>query len=385
MARMYPDPRLLVDPYDPDQLAGLFSKIKKAVDKAIPKELKKVSVGYQVHKKVVEPFVGKYAKYIAPIAALIPGFGWAIALGVKATGAAYEEAKAAASVLKQNAANTAELWTQYQELAGTVPGRAMGLALASDIFKAAIGAGKFPQFSPKWKVNDAVRNAIESCPKNCGAGLRDVVRQALSEGVNQPAEILERYWLPSIDSTWKPPWGLPTDALGSQVWVDLIDALIAEADPNAPLYYGMREGQTDAAVIPAPQSQKVPTVPVPADAVPGSMVPPAIAVPTLPPNATTADVAAAIQQMTHQLIQSQQGQAMTPQQQANAAAATALQWLQSQGINADPAAVASTVDRTVTTAGASNAPLWLLGAGLVFALAMPGRRSKRSTRKRSRG
>lgn len=84
----------------------LFRRIKKAVrkvgrriKKGVHKVLKKIPGGkyliklgkkvYKIAKKIVKPlvkFVGKYAAKLAPVAALIPGYGPAIAAGLYAAG-----------------------------------------------------------------------------------------------------------------------------------------------------------------------------------------------------------------------------------------------------------------------------------------------------------
>jgi hypothetical protein len=137
-----------------------------------------------------------------------------------------------------------------------------------------------------------------------------------------------------------------------------------------------------AAPIPQlPQPAQPLPSPLPAVPVPPGVTPPTVVAPTLPPNASQADIQAAIAAMTQQFMQTQQAQAMTPQQAANAATAAAMQWLQSQGVKASPAAVADTTQATVAKAG-SNAPLWLGLAAAAFAIAMPASRS--SVRSRSR-
>jgi hypothetical protein len=92
--------------YEYDGLSGFFSRIRKAVKKVarrvrkgIRKVIKKIPGGkyllklgkkiWKVAKKFVRPlakFVGKYATKLAPIAALIPGYGPAIAAGLYTAG-----------------------------------------------------------------------------------------------------------------------------------------------------------------------------------------------------------------------------------------------------------------------------------------------------------
>jgi hypothetical protein len=115
--------------------------------------------------------------------------------------------------------------------------------------------------------------------------------------------------------------------------------------------------------LPAPISTPPTTAPVP------------VALPTLPPNASQADIQAAVAAVAQQFMQTQQAQAMTSQQAANAATAAAMQWLQSQGVKASPAAVADTAQATVAKAG-SNAPLWIGAAAALFAIAMPASRPR---------
>jgi hypothetical protein len=92
--------------YAYDGSLGFFSKIFKAVKKGvkkvtggIKKVIKKIPGGkyllkigskiWKIAKKIVRPltkFVGKYAAKLAPVAALIPGYGPAIAAGLYAAG-----------------------------------------------------------------------------------------------------------------------------------------------------------------------------------------------------------------------------------------------------------------------------------------------------------
>lgn len=92
-----------LDVYTWDQNLGFFKKLIKKVRKKARKIAKKLlskipggkylmRLGKKIHKisaKLVRPltkFVGKYAKKLAPIAALIPGYGPAIAAGLHASG-----------------------------------------------------------------------------------------------------------------------------------------------------------------------------------------------------------------------------------------------------------------------------------------------------------
>lgn len=99
-----------LEPYSYDSNLGFFKKlfkkvkkkakaIRKRVRKAAKKLLKKIPGGkallklgkkiWKISKKIVAPltkFVGKYAKKLAPIAALIPGYGPAIAAGLHTAG-----------------------------------------------------------------------------------------------------------------------------------------------------------------------------------------------------------------------------------------------------------------------------------------------------------
>jgi hypothetical protein len=118
-----------------DGLSGWFKKLRRKIRKKVKKVARRIKrgikkvlkksrfgrfllkVGGKIHKiamKIVKPlikFVGKYAAKLAPIAALIPGFGPAIAGGLMVAG------------------KVAKLMQKYGVRTKGIPGKVRGLAL----------------------------------------------------------------------------------------------------------------------------------------------------------------------------------------------------------------------------------------------------------------
>lgn len=239
---------------------GILSKIIKASTPG-PNSFKLQSTPKEI-KKVIA--------VAGPALSAIPGWGTLAAGGAAIITAADQRAKA--QRLQAAAASGGEanaILQAYQEVAGQVPGRLIGVSTLEQVAQAAGRAGLWPNVK-RWSdavVPEVVRTGCKGCTPPT---MQDWVRG----NVNGNPLTLVDAWGNLVNSTWGSKWFVPAGPIQRQILTDLIDALIVQVNPNAPVYYG----QASAELSPSNPPPGV-IVPVP----PPTVQPPAISSPVILP------------------------------------------------------------------------------------------------------
>jgi len=168
----------------------------------------------------------------------------------------------AGGLLQKNYLNVAQMnqqevqevnaFNQYRGVAGQVAGRDLGYPALNTVLRGAVHSDIFP-------INNERQCFHEGCSQypgnpswadtamNGGSDdhntIPDVVPQAIAAGVLDPRQILTQYWIPAQMAKGN-HWAAPTTVLGKQIWVDIIDAYVADHAPNAPYFYGTPVNQS---------------------------------------------------------------------------------------------------------------------------------------------
>lgn len=197
----------------------------------------------------------------------------------------------------QSIENLQQLFQAYMQVAGQYPGRVYGRQEMSYIWNAAVNYGLFPGNGPP-TVGGCTQAMITANWTACGNGqwkdwlgsilpggsgaatLSDEVGTAIAAGVVNPINIAQQYLVPRTNAgAQNPAWAwlsIPNSrnpSLYTQMLIDFADVIVAEANPNAPIYYGTIPTQTSTGAAAAPTSPQVSTA---APSIPsGANTPPA--------------------------------------------------------------------------------------------------------------
>lgn len=203
---------------------GILSKIIKASTPG-PNSFKLASTPKEI-KKVIA--------VAGPALSAIPGWGTLAAGGAAIITAADQRAKAQRLQSAAAAGGEANAILQaYQEVAGQVPGRLIGVSTLEQVAQAAGRAGLWPNIK-RWSdavVPEVVRTGCKGCTPPT---MQDWV-QGNANG--NPLQLVDA-WGNLVNSTWGSKWFVPAGQIQRQILTDLIDALIVQANPGAPVYYG---------------------------------------------------------------------------------------------------------------------------------------------------
>jgi hypothetical protein len=342
---------------------------------------------------------------------VLPGIGTAVGAAVGAI-AGFLLAKK--NYIKVGDANQEEdedvvsIWPQYQQIAGGVAGRDIGLDLLERVFRGAVysrsdftknnakkcfhnGCLKYPG-DPDW-IHQTIFGSSKD--KNC---FQDVIPGAVAAGVTDPRMIVDQYYIPANRSRGN-GWAVPTTAAGRQVLVDVADAYMAKR--GAPYFYGapgapaapspsqavqpvMVQQPVQAVAAPAAAVQAVQSAtPVTTSAAGGVVAAPQTVQNALPATVVPVPVTSQGQIDTAGLVQSLLAQGQSQQQAYNSALAS----MQAAGVQATPQVQAATA-QAVQSAGAGGMFSGMSGLAIVGALVMtsfalarpvgPVRRGRRS-------
>lgn len=189
--------------------------------------------------------VKKVIAVAGPALSVFGPWGKVAAVGAAVITAADQRQKVQALNSAAASRNAQDLIGQYQQIAGQIPGRVIGLPLINQIWAALV--------SGRANATDA-GYVINSCAKCTAGTVKDQVAKAMSQGVTNPVTILDQFLIPEMQrSNKKGTWTIPTNDLERQI---LIDAIDATEGPNAPLTYG-----APAPDQPGPTAAPAPTGP----------------------------------------------------------------------------------------------------------------------------
>lgn len=336
--------------------ASLFTKLIRSATpgpnafklQSTPKELKKVIA------------------VAGPALNAIPGWGTVAAAGAAVITAADQRAKAQ-KVASANAG--AQLMQEYSGIAGTVPGRAFGIPAMEKVIASIGQAGGWPNVK-KW--GDAIVDQVimTGCKGCTPPTMIDWIKQKVSSGQNNPLSLVNE-WTNLVNQTWGSKWLVASAGdLQRQALIDTLDALIAQVDPNAPLYYAQPSADPGTAPTPTPSPSPIPspTPSTPIPGVPGATFP--LPVQTLPAPSSVTDPALSA------YVQALMAQGQSQQQAFN----SALQALQNAGVQPTPQ-VQQTVADTVKNNAPSQAGVYSLAIGAVavigIGIVLSNRRKRR--------
>lgn len=301
-----------------------------------------------------------------------------------------------------------DLLKQYEEFIATNPapvGRALGYAQLKDLYWCiqAIYAGHYlGTKDPRWFDGGFILNediarqtvkAVFNTPVGAQLTIKPtdwkdpkgrIIRSSGLTFTNPPfislQDLNDKYFMPVVvkvcqDTAGKGAPGCPDYynlPVMKHLMLDLLDYAASVELPQVVLPTEPPPGAPSTVKLPDPAA-----TPVPAAVAPSIPNPPA-----LPPQPTNKDVQVAVQDIVKNLQQNSSG--LTPEQVADIANKTALQWLQSQGVKSSAPEVKEVVATTAQQAAAGQSSMWLVGiaaaAGL-FALARPGPSVSRRRRK----
>lgn len=271
----------------------------------------------------------------------------------------------------------ASLLSAYGQIAGSVPGRFIGVPTLEKVIDAIGQAGQWPNVK-KWGSG-----IVDQVVMTGGKGITpptmiDWVKQKVAAGQMNPVALVSE-WGSLVNSTWGSKWLVPSGELQRQCLIDMLDALIAQVNPSAPLYYAQAT-ETVATPSPTPVPQPAPS-PSPSPISPTPITPitqlPSptpgqppinITLPPAPTSATDPNMAAYLKALQDQGASQQQAFQAAMQALANAGQAVTPQVQQ---------AVADTVQATAPPQQASTLYLALGAAAIIGFGILMGRRKGR--------
>lgn len=347
---------------------SLVSKIIKASTPG-PNEFKLKSTPKEVKKAIA---------VAGPALSAIPGWGTLAAAGATVITAADQRLKAQRlqSTAAQN--NATGLLQEYQGLMGTIPGRAFGVDTMEKLIEAAGQAGLWPNVK-KWS-NGVVHQVIATGCKGCTPPtMQDWVRQNAN---GNPLQLVDA-WTNLVNSTWGSKWLVASGPVQRQILIDMIDALLAQANPSAPLYYGQAApdapAAAPAATAPAPSTAVTPAPPpavLPAPSTPAPPLTSGAPSSTVPAPTTPQPIPPVVADNTRQMIDALLQQGATQSQ----AFAAAMQSLAASGVPPTPQ-IQQAVAEEVKAKSTELPWPWIIGGGtaglLVITLLLTRRRSPR--------
>lgn len=349
---------------------SLVSKIIKASTPG-PNEFKLKSTPKEV-KKVIA--------VAGPALSAIPGWGTLAAAGAAVITAADQRQKAQRLQGLAQANDAGGLLQEYQGLMGTIPGRAFGVDTMERLIDAAGQAGLWPNVK-KWKGGVVHEAVITGCKGCTPPTMIDWTRQNAN---GNPLQLVDA-WTNHVNSSWGSKWLVASGPVQRQILIDMIDALLSQVNPSAPLYYGQAAPDAPATPPPtstAPPPSTAPTPAPPAAVLPAPSTPPPPALTTggpsstIPTTALPQPIPPVVADNTRQMIDALLAQGATQSQ----AFAAALQSLAASGIAPTPQIQAAVAEEVK-----ASSPMpwpWIIGGGaaaglLALTLFLTRRRSPR--------
>lgn len=214
--------------------------------------------------------VKKVIAVAGPALSAIPGWGTLAAAGATVITAADQKLKAQRVM---QAGSGASLINEYSSMAGTVPGRVFGVDNMEKVIDAIGITGGWPNVK-KWQsavVDQVIRTGCKGCTPPT---MQDWVKSKVSAGQLNPLALAPE-WTSLVNSTWGSKWFVTSAGeVQNQAIIDMIDALIASVDPNAPLYYAQPQTEQPASVTPGnPPTTQTPVTQTPVTQTPISTLP----------------------------------------------------------------------------------------------------------------
>lgn len=220
-------------------LAGFFSSLLDSIKTTIIGPVK-ATVALVTHgtnaalqtyyddRDALRSDISDVASVVAPIVSLFGPVGKIVAVAIGVVSADWKKSQAKAAALAATIAmnDAISTWREYLKIAGSVPGRAIGVDNMTKVLQAGFDAGglQSPVTIYRGEGSDLVNNATN--------GIEMWVKSAQSQGVKD-ALTLAGAWVKQFPS---PTWNT---AAGGQVLIDLMDAVTAYLDPTAPFSYAI--------------------------------------------------------------------------------------------------------------------------------------------------
>jgi hypothetical protein len=159
-----------------------------------------------------------------PIGAVVGGVIGAVA-GLFGSGA--NKAQIAVDVTGRQ-----KLFDQYATVAGTIPGRQIGLTTMRDVWKGAAHENHFPAWQGQ---EQRIDYAIDGCNK-CDPNTFNILwPKAAASGVTDAKTFVDNYVWPA-NASMGDHWLTNTDSIGRQIVYDAADAYISGKIPNSIAY-----------------------------------------------------------------------------------------------------------------------------------------------------
>ena len=191
------------------------------------------SLLYHSEQNAVLPIAGKYGNIIAPIASFFGPWGKLVSAAVTVVRADYVQTQNAAKALQAAQGDANTLLTQYDKVAGTIPGRVIGLPTLTNILKAGVVAGQWPPITQD--------NAKTPASQTFFANINTAAQQAIARGAQTANDAYTNEWAALIAKQPLAQWMLPHDEYGAQLVLDSLDAAMANINPNLPFSYGISD------------------------------------------------------------------------------------------------------------------------------------------------
>lgn len=316
----------------PQQMNGLGLSL-------LSKFLKISQPGPNEFKLQTTPNVVKKAIAVAgPVLSVFGPWGKVAAAGAAVITAADQRQKQQKLQDAARSGNAQALIAAYKDLAGQVPGRAIGLQNLQALIDAFGKTGGWPNVK-KWNTASAT-DIFNGCRGCTPPWIPDFVRAQISGGVTDPFAMVPA-WDQHVNQTWGSKWFVSSAGqLQGQLIADIFDYEVSQLAPNAPQVYGMPAPDQPAPTpVPIAAAPGLPVLAPPVTQTPAPTIQPVKPLPnsrptTLPATPTTPAITVNVPpnvapDQTAALIQQLMAQGASQQQALTAAIAS----LQAQGVN----------------------------------------------------
>lgn len=220
----------------PQQLGGIFKRVKQSLKRtlfdfplAIVKatgNAKKMANVFKTEFKELKGDVMSFAPVVAPVAQLFPGIGTVVGLVVGAANVVFRKEAAKKKAKLQMATERQTLVDEYKKIAGTTPGRMLGVDTLGQVYDAAVALNALPV-------------AVD-----LGAYLA-LARQGATAGATAD-QVVDAFG--TQNPTVNPH--LTTGSLLRHLLRDYADAIIGQMNPSAPYSYAITQADIEGATGP---------------------------------------------------------------------------------------------------------------------------------------
>lgn len=261
----------------------------------------------------------------------------------------------------------------YQNMAGTVPGRVLGVAKLKDVLASWLPFGAWPPISQDTEKTPASRTFWENA--------QEAARRGLARGATSAEDIYNREWPQVYGANPLQAWMKGRGDPGQkELTIDFIDAAMAQFNPSIPPSYGTQAAPAPAAlpvnIAPANVPVQVSQQPILTASAPAPISAPSFAAPSFAAPQDQTRAAALQQAGIDPMVSNQISQLLTAMQSQGASQAqmmnASLQALAARGVNTSVPAVQQAVKSASGAGGIGQYLPWIAGGvgliGLIFVL-----------------